>query len=64
MATPKLTSDQYARKEGIQCPFCESYSVIAGDINSYGSTAHQEASCSNCGETWDDEFKLVGYYIA
>ena len=59
----KLTSEQYAKTGGVDCPACgesggvDSYSNVKID----GGVAWQDCECSNCGASWTDQYKLVGY---
>lgn len=44
------------------CPFCNS-DAIEGikSVDVDGTSATQEITCANCGKSWYDLYKLIGY---
>ena len=56
-----ISSDEYAAKGGCICPFCKSDNIEGGSpvMNEYGMTV--SVDCHDCGETWTDEYGLIGY---
>ena len=52
--------EKYLKKGGNICPFCESESICGEGVDIDGTFATQEVSCSECGESWEDVYKLFG----
>ena len=63
MATKKkrMTDKQYVDIRGIQCPHCHSENISGNTIEVDAGEATQEVGCDDCGATWLDAYKLVGY---
>lgn len=57
----KLTDKQYVGKGGCVCPVCQSEDISGEHIEVDAGGAWQEINCGNCGATWNDVYKLVGY---
>lgn len=55
-----MNSDLYAETGASVCPACRSENISAGDCN-HEAPATQEVECKDCGATWNDIYKLVGY---
>ena len=52
----KEQEEKYLETGGIKCPFCGS-----DNINStIDNTGIAEVICDDCGETWEETWKLVG----
>ena len=63
--TAILYSKEYAKKDGVVCPFCyskdiEGYSKMETDSTFVGR-AWQNMSCIDCNAEWRDEYSLTGY---
>jgi transposase-like protein len=57
-----MTHEEYISHGGSKCPYCESTNIAAdGMLEVDGTDAWQDIECEDCGETWQDVFKLVGY---
>lgn len=56
-----MTNEEYISHGGSKCPYCNSYNITSDGIEVDGATAWQDIECEDCGETWRDVFKLVGY---
>ena len=58
-----LTSRQYAESGGQTCPFCRSTNVEAAGaiMPDDRDSATLEVECNDCGRTWKDIYRLVGY---
>ena len=57
-----LTPEQkkeYLEKGGQHCPYCHSTDIEGGTLDAEWNEAWAEVTCKNCGETWQDEYKLV-----
>ena len=57
----RTSSDDYAANCGIKCPFCDSLGIEGGPVEIDAGYATQEARCVDCGKTWFDQYKLIGY---
>lgn len=57
-----MTEDEYAEAFGLRCPICTSDGVDGGPVvdNSNGFIIANN-HCGECGASWRDQFKLVGY---
>ena len=65
-AKPKekpMTNRQYARNGGQACPFCRGTNVEAAGaiMPDDRDGASLEVECKDCGRSWKDIYKLVGY---
>ena len=59
-----LTSLEYVQKQGLVCPVkaCGSDNIVAGDSWDETTTMYyQDVACLDCGATWTDHFRLIGY---
>ena len=58
-----LTSRQYAKYGGQICPFCRGKNVeaVGGIQPDDRDGATLEVECKDCGRTWKDNYRLVGY---
>lgn len=46
---------------GGNCPSCNSADIEGGDLDYEGDEHSQIVNCLNCGSSWKDIYKLVGY---
>ena len=51
----------YAAKAGIVCPVCAGDEIEGGSFDISAGIAQQEVRCVNCGSSWMDTFRLIGY---
>ena len=57
-----MTSEEYVKHFGLKCPNCEGDFVEAVDSPSPNElNVYQSCCCPNCGATWTDVYKLLGY---
>ena len=53
-----------AKKEYIKspnhCPYCKSDDIEAEPLDGDGLCAFSKVKCNDCGESWNDQYKLVG----
>ena len=61
--TKPLTNRQYAKSGGNICPFCRGTNVEAAGaiMPDDRDSATLEVECKDCGRSWKDTYKLVGY---
>lgn len=57
--TTKVTDKEHAERQGCSCPACGSENVSANEWD--GEGACQEVECEDCGATWNDVYKMVGF---
>ena len=58
----QLTSEEYAKADGLKCPNCGSTDISAdGRLEADAGIAWQPVSCAECNATWNDEYTLTGY---
>lgn len=56
------TSKEYAALHGSHCPVCNSYNIRAGGaMGQDDAIVWQTAECHECGSTWVDQYRLIGY---
>ena len=56
-----MTNRQYLDLGGDSCPFCRSKDMDVLQLEADGNIAWQPVACKGCGETWTDEYRLIGY---
>lgn len=56
-----LSQEEYVGMGGDYCPNCESEEIEDGSIDAEFGEARQEVVCNECGFTWTDVYRLVGY---
>lgn len=56
-----MTDAEYVAVGVGVCPFCRSDQIEGDSVDIHDRYATQEVSCSACGKTWDDRYKLIGY---
>jgi len=57
-----LTDEEYIESAGNSCPNCRcNDSVNADQTFANGDSAWCNCDCSECGATWTDSYRLVGY---
>ncbi len=49
----------YIKTGGVNCPFCTSQDINAGDREADGDTIIQDVACESCGKRWRDVFTLT-----
>lgn len=60
-AKPPMTNRGYVRVKGQKCPFCRSTDLTGDSFNADGGQATQEMYCNDCGNEWEDVYRLIGY---
>lgn len=58
---PKLSQTDYVNREGRECPWCESISIMSHDHWSKGAKLFYAFSCTDCDAYWVEDYKLLGY---
>jgi len=59
---PKLSVEEYLKRDGLACPACKSRCLDAIDfVQVDGAHAWQRVMCLTCSATWNDVFRLEGY---
>lgn len=57
-----MTDKEYRDHGANCCPYCGSENIEGdGQIEADSSQAWQDVTCSDCEETWQDVYELVGY---
>jgi transposase-like protein len=56
-----LTSEEYVKRSGVVCPFCESENINAHNLTHSGVNVFQSCDCTDCGREWTDEYALQSY---
>lgn len=56
-----MSGVQYAAKGGCVCPVCGADDISGESVEIDAGYAYQEVGCDNCGASWTDVYKLVGY---
>lgn len=57
-----LSEKEYAGTGGTICPVCESGNISTASPLDYDiGIAWQDVKCDDCGASWTDEYKLIGY---
>lgn len=51
---------KYIDQGGANCPFCGSPNIEGGEYEGEGSQVWSTITCNECGEQWDDVYKLIG----
>ena len=51
----------YANLKGVLCPVCRSKQITGHNIKIDTNYASQEITCNECGSSWHDIYKLIGY---
>jgi transcription elongation factor Elf1 len=58
----KLVSQRdYVRDMGSYCPRCRSNDIYGGSIDVDSGGASLTVLCNDCGASWTDQYKLIGY---
>ena len=63
---PYGAQEEFVHKGANHCPFCDSRNVMNHPINSecFGACgARVTTECHDCGNLWDEIYKLVGFEI-
>ena len=47
-----LTNEEYVRRCGIECPFCESSDIRGGSAEFDGKHCSMDVTCEACGKEW------------
>jgi len=53
-----LLVDEYIRRGGIICPYCQSHDIVRGRIEIAGDQVAQQIHCENCDKRWRDIYTL------
>ena len=51
----------YANLKGQCCPVCRSKQITGHSVVIDADYASQEVTCNDCGSSWRDIYKLIGY---
>ena len=51
----------YANLKGQCCPVCRSEQITGHSVVIDAGCASQEITCNDCGSSWNDVYKLIGY---
>jgi transposase-like protein len=55
----KTMRAQYLKEGGVSCPFCRESDISGGFVETEHGSCFQRITCSDCGSTWTDEYRLV-----
>lgn len=58
---PILSPRKYVASSGCKCPSCFSGNLSADTPQIDGPSVWVGVSCNDCGASWNDVYKLVGY---
>lgn len=58
---PKFPPKAYTVKGGCRCPACGDERIEAQHVEVADGAASQDVTCTECGTTWTDLYKLTGY---
>ena len=56
-----MTPGHYAFSKGQCCPVCRSKQITGHSVVIDAGYASQEITCNECGSSWHDIYKLIGY---
>lgn len=56
-----LTSVEYTRLMGLQCPHCLGQDLMTTPLESDAGVAWREVVCTICQASWGETYGLVGY---
>jgi len=59
--TRHLTTEEvrkYVQSDRVSCPYCGSYDIAGGSIETDENRAYQKISCNACGAYWSDGYTL------
>lgn len=57
-----MSSDDYVKRGGLACPYCESTDVeTSGMMDCDVGVAWQSIVCNDCDEEWTDQYSLTGF---
>ena len=56
-----MSSNDYVTEIGVLCPVCRNKRVEAGEPQLDVSNVWVDCYCKDCGATWVDEYRLMGY---
>jgi transcription initiation factor TFIIIB Brf1 subunit/transcription initiation factor TFIIB len=56
-----ITEAEYIVNSGAICPACKSNNISSDYLEADGPSATAEVMCHECGATWYDNYKLVGF---
>ena len=59
MILTKEQKEKYIASGAQHCPFCESSDISGGRFDAESMECWQEVSCDNCGNEWQDVYKLA-----
>ena len=51
----------YANLKGVLCPVCRSKQITGHSVVIDAGYASQKVICNECGSSWHDIYKLIGY---
>jgi len=58
-----MTQEEYTNHEGDLCPSCGSDDIsTVANVHVYPEAVYRKAQCANCGATWEEELRIVGYW--
>ena len=53
---------KYVANGGVNCPVCNSENIEGSHMEADAGGAWQEVYCSDCGENWQDVYRLVDVF--
>lgn len=56
-----LSDAEYVAAKGLRCPVCGCEQIEGDSTDMGGGSATQEMSCTDCGASWTDHYRLTGY---
>ena len=59
--TPDDAQREYVIEGGAICPHCDNKTPEGGSVDIDAGNAFQNMFCYECGTSWVDEYKLIGY---
>ncbi len=58
--TEQEARKKYLASKGLECPFCGSKDIQAGETDTQDYMICRNVACDRCNKTWTDEYKLTG----
>lgn len=53
---------KYVAQGGVRCPVCNSENIEGSSIEVDAGGAYQEMTCTDCGEEWQDVYRLIDIF--
>lgn len=62
LQSPPLSECEYVKRDGNECPFCQSTDIACDEaVEVAGNIGSQAVRCNLCGNEWYDHYTLTGY---